>query len=79
MIQPPSVGPSTGATTVAIAVNAEGACRARGRKGVEDDRLLVRLQAAAEKALQQPKDDQLGEIGGDAAEERADRERRECR
>ena len=52
VMQPPSVGPSTGATTVAIAVTPKAAPRLCRRKGVEDDRLLVRLQPAAEKALQ---------------------------
>ncbi|ABA48951.1 200 kDa antigen p200, putative [Burkholderia pseudomallei 1710b] len=46
-----------------------------GRERIEDDRLLVRLQAAAEQPLQHAEHDQLAEIGCDSAQERADRER----
>src|ERR1700732_3027279 len=40
------------------------------RKRVENDRLLARLQAAAEEALQESKDDQLREAACDTAQER---------
>ena len=42
--------------------DAEGRAALGRRKGVEDDGLLVRLQAAAEKALRQPEDDELARL-----------------
>ena len=39
--------------------DAEGRAALRRRERVEDDRLLVRLHAAAEKPLQQTEDDEL--------------------
>ncbi len=47
-----------------------------GGKRVENDGLLVRLQPAAEEALQDAKDDQLTQVRRDAAQERAHREGR---
>src|SRR5579871_2711082 len=41
-------------------------------KGVENDGLLSRLEPAAEKTLQSTEDEQLGEVGGDAAQKRGD-------
>ena len=58
--------------------DAKGRAALFRRKGVEDDRLLVRLQAAAEEALQQPEDDELRQAVGDAAQKRADREHRDA-
>ena len=45
------------------------------RKMIQDDRLLRRLQAAAEKALQRAEQQDLPEIGRDAAGKRSHRER----
>ena len=42
--------------------DAEGGAALFRREGIEDDRLLVGLQAAAEEALQQPEDDELGRL-----------------
>ena len=42
-----------------------------GREGLEDDRLLSRLQPAAEKALGGAEQQQLAEAGADAAGERS--------
>ena len=78
MIQPPSVGPMIGAKITAIATSENALPRCDGLECVEDDRLLVGLQPAAEQALQQPEHDQLRQAGGDAAQERADREHRDA-
>ena len=53
MIQPPSVGPSTGADDGGDGGEAEGRAALLRWEGVEDDRLLVGLQATAEEALEQ--------------------------
>jgi len=52
----------------------KGAPALRGLEGIENDRLLIGLQAAAEKPLHQPEDDDLRERGRNAAKEGADRE-----
>ena len=54
--------------------HAEGGAALGRREGIEDDRLLIGLQSAAEKALRQPEHDELDEAAGDSAEKRADRE-----
>ena len=48
------------------------------RERIEDDRLLVRLETAAEKALHETEDDELPEARCDPAEERADGEHAEA-
>ena len=52
----------------------EGGAALGGREGVEDDGLLVRLQPAAEEALEGAEHDELPEALRDAAQEREDRE-----
>jgi hypothetical protein len=51
-IQPPSVGPTTGATTTAIPNKAKPWPRFSGRKGASKDRLRYRHHAAAAEPLQ---------------------------
>ena len=58
--------------------DAEGGAAPCRRKGVQDDGLLVGLQPAAEEALGQPVDDELGQAGRRAAQERAHREHRDA-
>jgi hypothetical protein len=43
-------------------------------KGIKDDRLLARLEAPSEEALEEPEDDEFREAGRDAAQQRANRE-----
>ena len=54
MIQPPSVGPITGREDHCDRHHAKRLAALRRLEGVQDDGLLVRLQAAAKEALHDP-------------------------
>ena len=63
MIHPPSVGPRAGATTAVMPYTANASPRCSRRKGVGQNRLRHRLQAAATGALQDAKHDQQPRVG----------------
>ena len=77
-MRPPSVGPMHRADDGRDRGEAEGGAAFGGREIIENDRLLVRLQSAAEEALQQAEQDELRQARGDAAQKRADGEHREA-
>ena len=70
MIQPPRVGPRTGAVRAATPYTAMPAAAALGGKGIEQDGLRDRLKPAAGNSLDDPPEDQHGQACGQAAEGR---------
>ena len=62
------------AHTIAIAATPNAAPRFSGAGGIENDRLLLGPQAAAEKPLQEPKHDEFGQTVRRSAQKREYRE-----
>ncbi len=69
--QPPSVGPTTGATTTATPNRAKACPRFAGGKESDQDRLRDRHHAAAGDALQDAEQQQRLQVPGEGAEHRA--------